>query len=194
MISNQPPIAIADEYTTKEALFAIPDPTLNDTDPEGGPLTVQTASVLTGPGQIQSINGNSIVVSLGHGVTTLSYTIRDVGGLTASSTITITSNNPPTIDPASVATGGQPTVDIPLTITDLDGDLLHIDCQTPTDFTVTVRATGDQPPPDPTHPTYELDVKVPSTFNDVATNVAKFDCTVTDGFSSASATMTVTQS
>ena len=199
MISNQPPIAIADEYTTKEALFAIPDPTLNDTDPEGGPLTVQTASVLTGPGQIQSINGNSIVVSLGHGVTTLSYTIRDVGGLTASSTITITSNNPPTIDPASVATGGQPTVDIPLNITDLDGDLLHIDCQTPTGFTVTVTATGDQPPPDPTHPTYELDVKVPSTFNDPPINgdaphSASFGCTVKDGFSSATATMTVTQS
>lgn len=190
-ISNLPPNAIADQYTTAEALYPIPDPTLNDTDPEGGPLTVQTASVIDGPGQIQSITGNSIVVSLGHGVTHLSYTIRDAGGLTASSTITITSNTRPTIDPASATTNGQPTIDIPLNVTDLDGDPLQVRCDAPTGFIVTGRPSGSQPPADPTHPSFELEVTVPPTFNDTPTNSAQFPCTVTDGYSSASAKMTV---
>ena len=196
-ISNLPPTAIADEYTTQEALYAIPDPTLNDNDPEGGPLTVQTASVISGPGTIQSITGNSIVVSLTPGVTTLSYTIRDVGGLTASSTITITSNHPPTMEDASVQTNGQPTVDMPLTITDLDGDSLQIGCNAPPDFTVVPKTTGSQPPPDPTHPSWELDITVSPTFNDPnpPSNSVQFTCTVRDAFgASATATMTVTQS
>ena len=142
-ISNLPPIANADAYETQEVLYAVPDPTLNDSDPEGGPLTVQTASVISGPGTIESRNGNSIVVSLAPGVTTLSYTIHDVGGLTASSTITITvtsPNHPPTMDDASGHTDGQPTVDIPLNITDLDGDSLTIACNTPTGFIVQAKA------------------------------------------------------
>ena len=193
-INNLPPTANPDEYTTSDALYPIPDPTVNDTDPEGGPLAVQTAAVIDGPGQIQSINGNSILVSLGHGVTTLSYTIRDVAGLTASSTITITSNNAPTMADASVQTAGQPTVDVQLNITDLDGDSLRIGCNAPLDFIVVPKTTGSQPPPDPTHPTWELDITVPPTFNDPGDprSPVTFSCTVRDDFAFATAFVTVT--
>ena len=68
-ISNLAPTAIADNYFTDvtDLAYTVPDPTANDIDPDGDPLTVQTASVISGPGSIVTVVGNSIVVFLPHG-------------------------------------------------------------------------------------------------------------------------------
>ncbi len=196
-INNVAPVAIADQYTTDvtDSLYAIPDPTLNDTDTEPGPLTIQTASVINGPATIQSITGNVILVLLGHGVSTLSYTVVDQGGLTASSTITITSNRAPTVDPVSDHTDGQPTIEIPLLPTEPDGDPVVVTCAPTTDFAVVVN-THPKPispgPPDPVHPEFGLDITV---LNSDFTDPTSFPCTVSDSFgATAVSIVTITRS
>jgi hypothetical protein len=197
-ISNVAPVAIADQYTTDvtDSLYAIPDPTLNDTDTEPGPLTIQTASVVNGPATIQSITGNVIVVLLGHGVSTLNYTIVDRGGLTASSTITITSNRAPSVGPVTDHTHGQPTLTIPFDPIEPDGDPLSATCNNnPSDFTVVVN-TNPNPDGgaifDPTHPVWELDITV---VNDNFPDPTVFQCTVVDSFgATAVSNVTLTRS
>ena len=117
-ISNQSPTAIPDNYFTDvtDAVYTVPDPTVNDNDSETSPLTIQTASVTSGPGSNLTLTGNTISLVIGHGVTTLSYTIVDGGGLTASSTITITSNRAPTIQPGFEDTNGDLSTHLPLDI------------------------------------------------------------------------------
>ena len=198
-INNVAPTAIADQYTTDvtDSLYAIPDPTLNDTDTEPGVLSIQTASVVDGPATIQSITGNVIVVLIGHGVSTLNYTIVDQGGLTASSTITITSNRAPTVGDVIDHTGGQPTVEIPFRPIEPDGDAFRTTTcnNNPKDFTVAVN-TNPNPnsgtPVDPTHPVWALDITIlKSNFLDPTV----FQCTVMDIFgATAVSNVTLTQS
>ncbi|MEO8267796.1 MAG: Ig-like domain-containing protein [Ilumatobacteraceae bacterium] len=197
-IRNVAPVAIADQYTTTvtDSLYAIPDPTLNDTDTEPGVLTIQTASVIDGPATIQSITGNVIVVLIGHGVSTLNYTIVDQGGLTASSTITITSNRAPSVGDVSGHTNGQPTLDIPFRPGDPDGDPMSATCNNnPSDFTVVVDTNpnhGSGATIDPVNPVWSLDITVNnSNFADPTV----FQCTVIDRFgATAVSNVTLTQS
>ena len=196
-INNVAPTAIADQYTTAitDGLYLTPDPTLNDTDTEPGLLTIQTADVISGPATIQSINTNGILLLIGHGVSTLNYTIIDQGGLTASSTITITSNRAPTVGPVSDHLNGQPTVEIPFLPTEPDGDVLTATCNNnPIDFTVVVN-TNPNPnsgtPVDPTHPVWALDITV---LNGNFTDPTVFQCTVKDIFgATAVSNVTLTQ-
>jgi hypothetical protein len=60
---------------------------------------------------------------------------------------------------------------------------------------VVLHLSGNQSP-DPTHPNYELDITVADGFNDPnpPSNSVQFTCTVRDDFTSATATITVTQS
>ena len=186
VISNVAPTAIADQYTTDvtDSLFPIPDPTLNDTDTEPGTLTIFTADVIDGPGTIQSRTGNAIVILLGHGVTTLNYTIIDQGGLTASSTITITSNRAPIppVGPVGDNTHGQPTLQIPFLPTEPDGDPIVVTCAPTSDFSVVVNNNPNPnsgATPDPVHPVLALDITV---LNGTFTDPTTFPCTVTDSF------------
>ncbi len=197
-ISNVAPTAIADQYTTTvtDSLYTIPNPTLNDTDTEPGPLTIQTASVVSGPATIQSITGNVIVVLIGHGVSTLNYTIVDQGGLTASSTITITSNRPPTVSDVSDHTHNQPTLQIPFLPTDPDGDSMSATCNNnPLDFTVVVNTNpnlGSAATGEPTHPVWTLDITV---VNSSFPDPSVFQCTVSDQFgATAVSNVTITHS
>ncbi len=192
-ISNIGPTAIADQYFTEFSSLPF-NPTENDIDPESGPLVVQTAAVTSGSAEIQSITGNTIVVTLGHGISTLTYTVRDDGGLTSSSTITITSNRLPTIQPGTEDTDGHPTAHLPLTITEPDGDPVTVTCAPPDGFgyAILVDPTPSTPP-DPFNPEFKLVVSVPSTFNNDPFNSVMFPCTVIDELGgTATATITIT--
>ncbi|MEP7113563.1 MAG: Ig-like domain-containing protein, partial [Ilumatobacteraceae bacterium] len=196
-ISNLAPTAVADAYftTLTDSLYTVPDPTTNDTDTEPGPLTLQTAAVVDGSGQIVSIIGNTIIVSLPHGVTTLSYTIADNGGLTSNSTITITSNRPPTIEPGAAHTEGNPTTHLPLHTTEPDGDAVTVNCPAPPGFLTAILANPnlDGNAPDPFHPEFRLNVTVPIEFNSDPTSSVTIPCTVTDQFgASATAPIVIT--
>ncbi len=197
VISNQPPTAIADNYFTDvtDLLYTVPDPTLNDSDSEPGPLTVITATVISGPGTIQGPPvGNNIFVFLPHGVTTLSYTIADAGQLTSTSTITITSNRAPTIQPGTESTNGDLSAHLPLIVTEPDGDPVTVFCQPPPGFTydLLINPDPDGNPPDPFNPAFELLVFVPPEFTN-PTDSAEIPCTVTDSFGAhATATILIT--
>ncbi|MEP7112292.1 MAG: Ig-like domain-containing protein [Ilumatobacteraceae bacterium] len=199
VISNLPPTAVADAYftTLTNSLYTVPDPTVNDTDSEPGPLTIQTVSVLSGAPSdaIKNITGNAITLFLPHGVTTLSYTIADGGGLTSSSTITITSNRAPTIEPGAEQTHGSPTAHLGLTVAEPDGDAVTVSCPAPPGFLTTILANSDLDgnPPDPFHPQFELSVSVPIDFNSNPANSVTIPCTVTDSFgASATAPIIIT--
>ncbi|MGZ4680471.1 MAG: Ig-like domain-containing protein, partial [Ilumatobacteraceae bacterium] len=190
-ITNQAPTAVADAYYTPAASKTF-DPTLNDIDPEGGPLTVQTVAVVSGSATVVTVNGNLVTVSLGHGVSEFSYTVVDNGGLPSSSTITITSNQSPTIPDVSDTTD-QPTIDLYLHPTDPDGDALTVTCAPqPFFFTVDViREPDNGNPPDPGR--VRLHITVLNNF----VGSASFPCTATDTFGaqgSAQVNLTVTAS
>jgi hypothetical protein len=190
VISNIAPTAVADAYTTEFSQYTF-DPTLNDFDSEPGPLDVQIVTPLGGPATVLGRTGNVITVSLPHGVSTFSYTIRDSGGLTSSSTITITSNQAPSAPDISDTTN-QPTIDLSLSPTDPDGDSLDVSCGSTSVFDVVVI-----PDPNPSssananrvrlHVTVLLNPSTGTSF----TGTSSFTCTTTDPFG-ATAISTVT--
>ncbi len=184
-ISNLPPTAISDEYFTQFSQLTF-DPTVNDFDSEPGPLAVQLVTPLDGGGVVLGVAGNSVTVALPHGVSTFSYTIVDGGGLTASSTITITSNSPPSA-PDIVDSTNQPTTNVDLSPVDPDGDAVSVTCASTAVFDVVV-----DPNPNPSDPAeanrVTLHVTVlPEHFN----GTDSFTCSSTDTFG-ARTTSTVT--
>ncbi len=184
-ISNLPPTAIADEYFTQFSQLTF-DPTVNDFDSEPGPLAVQLVTPVDGGGVLLGIAGNAVTVALPHGVSTFSYTIVDGGGLTDSSTITITSNSPPSAPDVSDSTN-QPTINVNLSPVDPDGDAVDVRCNSTAVFDVVV-----VPNPNPSNPAeanrVTLHVTVlPDHFN----GTDSFTCTSTDTFG-ARTTSTVT--
>lgn len=196
IINNIPPTALADAYTTTQAQFSF-NPLDNDFDSEPGPLCIQAISVTDIPPRatIDSLSpsgcSTTVSVTLQHGVSTLNYDIRDGGGLVASSTITITYNRPPTLQPASGRTNGQTIVQIPLNITEPDGDDVTVTCTPPPGFTY--NALPDSNGQDPTHPGYSLFVGVPDDFNSNTNNAATIPCKVSDGIAPpVGANMTIT--
>ncbi len=183
-ITNLPPTALADAYTTEFSQYTF-DPTVNDFDSEPGPLAVQIITPLGGPAEILGHVGNIYTVSLPHGISTFNYTIVDSGGMTASSTITITSNRPPTVGDIVDSTN-QPTIDLSLLPTDPDGDALDVSCPSTAIFDVAV--IPDPSPSNPAEVTLHVTV-IPEHFTDTSS----FTCTVTDPFGAkASATVTLT--
>jgi hypothetical protein len=190
-ISGIAPTAVPDQYVTPKSSFKF-NPTENDLDPDGEPgqLCVQEIHVVSPPETDIEPPGpgcrTDVTVSLAHGVSTLSYSIVDKSGLTSSeATITITSNNPPTFQDASAQTNGQLTAETSLRIADPDGDHVTGDCDPGPDYSATIREPYSE------DPDYELEVTVSPEFNDDPDHSVQFTCTVTDGFSSTKATMTL---
>jgi hypothetical protein len=195
IINNIPPTAIADAYTTGDAQFSF-NPLVNDFDPENGELCIQAVRVTDVPQRATvSVSpdgcGTTVSATLQHGVHHLSYDIRDSGGMVASSTITITYNRPPTLQPNSGRTNGQNIVQIPLNITEPDGDDVTVNCTAPPGFTANV--LPDPNGQDPTQPRFDLIVGVPDDFNSNTNNTATIPCKVSDGIAPpVGANMTVT--
>jgi hypothetical protein len=198
VINNLAPTALPDEYTTDEQLFTF-DPTENDHDSEPGPLCVQTISVTSGDSTAvvtvpESPPGCTTLITtrLGHGVSTLSYKIRDNGNLNAESTITITYNQVPTIQPDNVFAERGSTKRIALDIFEPDGDDVTVDCPSQPGLDATVLVDPDAGPPgsDPTHPKFQLVVQVADDFQ----NSGVITCEVKDSFGArASAPITITE-
>jgi len=135
--ANQAPIAVPDSST----IFGPATPQqfsvlANDSDPDETPggLSVITASRMSGDATV-SVAGSVVTISptptfVGQVVAT--YTIRDGEGLTATSNITLTVqeplNRPPDArdDGTDVVNGGSTTVSVLLNDTDPDGDALSV--------------------------------------------------------------------
>jgi hypothetical protein len=191
IINNTAPTAVPDSYETTKTQESF-TPMDNDFDAEPGQLCIQTINPPVGS-LTPAACPNTVTLTLQHGVSNFSYNIRDVGGLISNTaTITITSNNPPQLLPASGRTDGQPTVQIPLTVTDLDGDHLDVKCPNPPPgFNAVV--LEDPAPPDRTHPGFDLVVTVPPEFNSNTNNTATISCRASDGIAPPDrADMTIT--
>ncbi len=143
------PVANPDTATTDEDTPVTIDVLTNDSDPNGGPLTVTTA---TSPNGTVTINGDGTLHYTPdenfNGTDTITYTIRDPQGHTATSTVTVTVNpvnDDPVANPdTATTTAGTPvTVPVLANDTDVDGDPLSI-LGTPTsaDGSITVNPDG----------------------------------------------------
>jgi VCBS repeat-containing protein len=110
--ANVAPVAVADTASTNAGSPVDIDVLANDTDANNDALTISDASVTTGSGTALAVNGKLRFAPAANftGVATLSYTIDDGHGGTASAavTVTVTSNSPPTAvaDSYSVAEDG----------------------------------------------------------------------------------------
>ena len=110
---NPPPVAVDDTSSTAYLTPVIVPLTANDTDPDGDPLTVVSATVDPAKGSV-AFNGTDWVFTPAatfSGDAVISYTISDQDGATSSATHTVTvANAPPTpIDPDP--TPGTPYID-----------------------------------------------------------------------------------
>jgi hypothetical protein len=192
-LNNQPPTALDDVYrTTESLLFLDPSPVANDSDPEGQPLTIRSVTSRdANRGVVQSQNGNTVMVSVAHGVSVFDYTITDPGGQSASAVITVISNHAPTMPDASGETN-QSSLSVTLSPTDADAeDLGHLDtaCMPPNGWDYQLLhdpATGPPAVPDRMRAYFTV---APGT----APGVYAFPCTTTDPLgASGSATITIT--
>ena len=131
-------------------------------------------------------------MALAHGETTLTYTIRDDGFLTDSSTITILFNHAPIVSNASGATAGQPSVDVDVPVTEPDGDPVTLTCNSGPNanpnFSVTVKGQGNSGPDPSNHPRFTATVTVLQPF----TPPGIIPCFATDSFGAVSNTATIT--
>jgi LPXTG-motif cell wall-anchored protein len=142
---NDPPTAGDDTDTTPEDTPITVTVLTNDTDPDGDPLNVASA---TDPANgTVAVNGNTTITYTPDldwsGIDTFTYQVCDNGGIplcdTATVTITVTpQNDPPTAgdDTDTTAEDIPITVDVLTNDTDVDGPL------DPTTVTVTVNPTN----------------------------------------------------
>ena len=145
---GEPPIANPDIAEVDEDGVVEIDVLANDSDPEGGALTVTSASA--GNGTVE-IGDNGVLIYRPNpdfnGEDTITYTITDPDGMTASTTVTVTvhpvNDDPVANDDFASTTGSTPVVIYPLTNdTDVDGDTLSL-VGTPTSPNGTVELLPD---------------------------------------------------
>ncbi|WP_112308967.1 Ig-like domain-containing protein, partial [Pseudogemmobacter bohemicus] len=145
---GEPPVANPDTAEVDEDGVVDIHVLANDTDPEGGTLTVTGASAGNGTVEI----GDDGVLTYRpnpdfNGEDTITYTITDPDGLTSSTTVTVTVNpvndDPVANDDSATTTTNTPVVVYPLTNdTDVDGDTLSL-TGTPTSANGTVELLPD---------------------------------------------------
>jgi hypothetical protein len=179
-VANQPPNANSDSYPDRQSNQFDFNPTLNDSDPEGGGLSIQTVNPPTN-GSVVTHVGNDFHAQLVAGVTTFSYTIVDDGGLTATATVTITweppppPNSPPSVpDKSVIVGGGQQVVHLTVVVTDVDGDQVEMNCKGPAGFIVF--PTEDSGGSDPTQSNWSVSIGLPDGWE----SPALVQCTATD--------------
>lgn len=147
--ANQPPVAANDAVSTLSNAAVSLDPRTNDSDPEGGALTIVSVSAAS--------SGSAAVTGGGTGVTytpaanftgtaTFTYTVRDPQNATATATVTVTVNNqPPVATNDATTTNSNTAKSLDPRINDSDpegGALTIISVGTPTSGSVVITGGG----------------------------------------------------
>ena len=172
VVDNADPQANPDEAITDEDVPVEIDVLLNDSDPEGGPLTLTGGDAPNGT--VTVTPEGTLIYSPNqdfNGTDTITYTIHDADGNTDSATVTVTVN-PVNDAPVAVDDTGATLVGVPVTLnvisndTDVDGDPLSL-LGVPVSDDGTVVDNGDG--------------TITFTPNDGFTGTALITYTVTDG-------------
>jgi len=148
-VNNRPPVAANDAVSTLSNAAVSLDPRTNDSDPEGGALTIVSVSAAS--------SGSAVVTGGGTGVTytpaanftgtaTFTYTVRDPQNATATATVTVTVNNqPPVATNDATTTNSNTAKSLDPRINDSDpegGALTIISVGTPTSGSVVITGGG----------------------------------------------------
>jgi CshA-type fibril repeat protein len=145
---NDGPDAVNDAATTNEDTPVTVTVLANDTDPDGNPLTVASASAANGS---VAINPDGTVTYTPNanfnGTDTISYTVSDGNGGTDTATVTVTVN-PANDNPDAVNDTATTNEDAPVTIpvlandTDAEGNPLAVTTATAGNGTVAINPDG----------------------------------------------------
>ncbi|MFV1873328.1 MAG: Ig-like domain-containing protein [Oleiphilus sp.] len=145
---NDEPVAVADTASTQEDTSVVIDVLDNDSDVDGDSLTVDSASAINGS---VTINGDGTITYTPDadysGSDTISYSIIDGQGGTASATVAVTvnpENDEPVavVDTASTLEGTSVVIDVLANDSDIDGDSLTVDSASALNGSVTINADG----------------------------------------------------
>ncbi len=145
---NDPPVAANDIASTDEDTPVTIGVLANDSDIDGDPLTVTTATA--GNGAV-TINPDGTVIYVPNadfnGTDTITYTISDGRGGTSTATVTVVVtpvNDPPVAvdDSATTAEETPVTISVLANDTDVDGDPLTVTAASSPDGAVTINPDG----------------------------------------------------
>ncbi|RPE71493.1 Ca2+-binding RTX toxin-like protein [Pacificibacter maritimus] len=127
------PITEDDTATTDEDTAVTIDVLDNDTDPDGQPLTIGSATVPADQGTVEIVDGKLVFTPADdfNGEATITYTAKDPDGNetpgTAVVNVTPVNDDPVAVDDtATVPFEGEVTIDVLDNDTDVDGDTLTI--------------------------------------------------------------------
>jgi hypothetical protein len=129
---NAPPVANPDTATVPANTPTLIDVLANDSDPEGGALTLVSASTTTGTAVVQA--GQVLYTSPAgfSGGATITYVVADPQGATATGTVSVTVTAPPNAPPVAnpdtaTAFSGTPTlIDVLANDSDPEGGALTL--------------------------------------------------------------------
>jgi large repetitive protein len=145
---NDPPVARNDTATTAEDTPATLNVLSNDSDVDGDPLIVTSA---TSPDGQVTINPDGTITFTPtpnfNGTTTITYTISDGNGGTSTATVTLTVspvNDPPVANPSTATTNEDTAVVLPVLAndSDADGHPLTVTAASAANGTVTINPDG----------------------------------------------------
>ena len=145
---NDPPVATNDTATTAEDQPVTIPVLANDTDREGGQLIVTSASSPDGTVKINPDGTITFTPNANfNGATSITYTIRDDAGATATATVAVTVtpvNDAPIANPSSATAVEDTAVVVPVLANDSDpdGNPLTVVSATAPHGTVTINADG----------------------------------------------------
>ena len=143
---NRAPVANVDTAVTNENTSTVINAISNDTDADGDTITVESASALNGSVLVQS--DQSLIYTPNndfYGIETISYTIIDGQGGSASSTVAVSVNETPNTAPVANADTAITNKNTPVTFnvigndTDIDGDDITVYVATALNGTVTIQ-------------------------------------------------------
>ena len=130
-VTNPGPAAVNDVATTNEDTPVTISVLANDSDPDGDPLTVQSANAANGTVVINANGTITYTPALNfNGTDTITYTISDGQGGTSTATVTVTVtpvNDAPVVSPLAPQNdvdAGVVSVSIAANFSDVDGDTL----------------------------------------------------------------------